>query len=356
MGVGPDRCRSTGRGTMFLALFVGVSSASLAVADSPEVYGRAHLAFTAIDDGGDYSSYNLSSNSSRVGFRGGHEFTRDLEGVYQIEGLVEFDDTDSSFDLASRDTFAGLRGDFGTVRAGRFDTPTKGIVSATSLFRDQVGDSRNVVRNGVSGGNDTSTGFDERFRNMAAYRTPDRHPLTVEAAYSPDTQGGTAEDGNPNDAYSVAVTYQSGPAYLALGHERWTFEDDENRHVTRAGAYHDWGGLRLSLLYQTATNPDDDAYGVGVRYRLADDLAVKAEHSALRADGDDLDARQYAVGAEYYASRELTLYVVGAVLANDDDQALSPWPQGISLDREPDGAQLAGEDAWAVAVGSVYRF
>jgi predicted porin len=55
---------------------------------------------------------------------------------------------DKSVDFATRDTFVGLKGDFGQVRAGRFDSPFKVARGPVNFFGDMVGDIRNVTRVG----------------------------------------------------------------------------------------------------------------------------------------------------------------------------------------------------------------
>lgn len=318
-------------------------------------YGRAHLAVSYLNDGNDYSAFNLSSNSSRIGLRVGHAVTQDLEVLAQMEGGVEFDiGGDDGFEINSRNTFAGLRGEWGLVRLGRFDTPVKRLKNNVSLFRDQVGDSRNIARYSETG----VVRFDERFRNALAYTSPVVHPFVFDLAYSFDTEEGTAADDNNNDAVSATLTYRMGPAYAGVGHERWNFEDnDEERGVTRASAYHDWGDLRGTVFYQRASDPDDRVYGAGTRYALSEELSVKLEYYVLRAEEDDADAEQVAIGADFQASPELVLYVTGAWLGNDESRARAPWNQGTSLDREPGGeGSLEDNNTWALSVGTVYRF
>lgn len=349
--VGSARFRGV---TALLACTLGGLAVSPFAVAEVAFYGRAHLAVSYLNDGNDYSAFNLSSNSSRIGLRAGHTVTRDLEVLAQMEGDVEFDiGGDDGFEINSRNTFAGLRGEWGLVRLGRFDTPVKRLKNNVSLFRDQVGDSRNIARYSETG----VVRFDERFRNALAYTSPVVHPFVFDLAYSFDTEEGTAADDNNNDAVSATLTYRMGAAYAGVGHERWNFEDsDQERDVTRASAYHDWGDLRGTVFYQRASDPDDRVYGVGTRYALSGELSVKLEYYVLRAEENEADAEQVAIGADFQASPELMLYVTGAWLGNDEDRARSPWNQGISLDRAPDGASLEDNNAWALSVGTVYRF
>ncbi len=53
-----------------------------------------------------------------------------------------------SLEFATRDTFVGLKGDFGQARVGRFDSPFKAARGPVNFFGDMVGDIRNVTRVG----------------------------------------------------------------------------------------------------------------------------------------------------------------------------------------------------------------
>jgi predicted porin len=66
-------------------------------------------------------------NESRIGFRADKDFTDNVNIFMQIEsGWVGTDGTGAT--LGNRDTFLGLRGDWGTVRAGRMLTPMYELV------------------------------------------------------------------------------------------------------------------------------------------------------------------------------------------------------------------------------------
>src|SRR5690554_4127644 len=106
------------------------------------VYGRAHVSLDMLDNGAEYSELNLSSNSSRLGFKASKAFG-DLTALIQIEQQVDYDSGEAF--TSARDTFVGLRGSFGMVRVGQFDTPFKRARGPANLFGDQVGDMRNLT-------------------------------------------------------------------------------------------------------------------------------------------------------------------------------------------------------------------
>ena len=84
---------------------------AVAMADV-SIYGRAHVSVDFLDDGADYSETNLSSNSSRLGFKGDHEINPNLTAFFQIEQQIDFG-TDNGSSFNTRDTFVGLKGSDG---------------------------------------------------------------------------------------------------------------------------------------------------------------------------------------------------------------------------------------------------
>lgn len=351
------------------AAFASVCVAAMALpaaasAADIEVYGQAHLAASYLDNDEDYSAFNLSSNASRLGFRAGHDFLPNLRGLIQIEGQVDFDSNDSDYEVNSRDTFAGLTGDWGLLRVGRFDTPMKILRTRVDFFGNQLGDARNAI-----GGNSPGarSGFDSRFKNGIAYRTPSINGFTGEIHYSPETDSGSnAADSNDNDAWSASVTFRQGDLYAAAAYERWSFAEDEfedgdgntqqfeydSREAFRLAAYYDLGPVRLAGLYQQAQDPDDDAYGFGVRWSLDSQWALKAQYYALDADDSDYDTNLIALGVDYQVVPELRLYLNYARISNDDEQGREPWTTASTLS----GTGEVGHDPQGVALGMIYNF
>lgn len=346
------------RKALLLAATAGLIPIGGAQAADIEIYGQAHLAASHLDDGDDYSAVNLSSNSSRIGFRAGHDLDDTLRAIVQLEGQVNLDNTDTDV-LTSRNSFAGLTGDWGTARAGRFDTPNKVLRSRVDLFGNQVGDARNVIRGNYiidpnADDSGTHQGFDERFRKGLAYTTPQLNGFFADIHYSVETQANSrSADGNDNDAWSASITYREGPLYAAIAHEQWNFEDaDAERDVTRVAAYFDIARFRLTGLAQTASDPDDNAYGAGVRYTLTPAVHLKTQYYLLDADDGDFDADLIAVGVDYAYTDNASFYLNYAQIDNDDLQTRQPWNAASSIDLT--GA--SGHTGSAVAAGMVYKF
>ena len=89
------------------------------------LYGSLNLDVELVNgaqsDGSNPSIVRVSSNSSRFGLRGHEYLGRGQVAIFQLESSVLGDTGGST--LASRETWVGLQGDWGTVKLGSFLTP-----------------------------------------------------------------------------------------------------------------------------------------------------------------------------------------------------------------------------------------
>src|SRR4030095_15978113 len=115
--------------------------------------------------------YRVNSNSSRLGVRGTESLGGGLSAIFQIESSVNADSSGGV--LATRETFVGLQGTWGTFKMGYFLAPyddihpifgnvptlTTSILSTAALWAQ-----------GSQGQNDG--GFDNRVPNSIRYDSP----------------------------------------------------------------------------------------------------------------------------------------------------------------------------------------
>src|SRR5260221_13670733 len=116
-------------------------AAPLAQAQTANVtlYGRLNLdaeviiqakqdtAVTASNPAVKQNIYRVSSNSSRLGVRGTESLGGGLNAIFQIES--GFDASNSGGNLATRETFVGLQGGWGTAKVGYLLAPYDDIQS-----------------------------------------------------------------------------------------------------------------------------------------------------------------------------------------------------------------------------------
>lgn len=315
---------------------------------SATVYGRAHVSVDLLDDGADYTQVNVSTNSARLGFKAEKETTSGISGFMQIEGEVTYNQGNSA--LSNRDTFVGLKGVFGMVRLGQYDTPFKAARGPANLFGDQLGDMRNFTR--VGDGR-----FDERTPNTIHYQSPRSSGLQLNIAYSVH-EGTAAQDGVDDSAVSASVSYREGDLDAAVAFEAYEKNASRGkRHAIRAAiAYSATNELKMAGFFQTIDHDDDahDAtlYGVGGTYKMKAETTLNSMVLMRSGDGDDATSSMVALGVEHRLDRTLRVYANGAMVLNDDDVELTPWNQGRSISAR--GA--AGQNATGVSLGVRYDF
>lgn len=341
-----------------IAIVVGAAAAMPAMADV-SIYGRAHVSADYLDDGADYSEINVSSNSSRLGFKGDHQINPNLKAFFQIEQQINFTTGNSSggTDFATRDTFVGLSGNFGAVQLGRFDSPFKKARGAANLFGDQVGDMRNLTR--VGNGR-----FDERYDNTIQYSTPKFGGFDLKLAYSV-YQGQSAADDADASVYSASLNYGNGPFKGSLAYEK--VDEDVSRGerdaIRLAASYNVLDDLKLVGFYQTSDYDGSndplvrdqntfDVYGLGGEYKVMPNTALKAMWMTHDSDAANHDADMWVIGVEHKLDKAVRIYANYAVVDNDDGRSLTPWGQARTAN--PSGA--SGEKASGFTVGLRYDF
>lgn len=341
-----------------LAIVIGAAAAMpmMAMADV-NVYGRAHVSVDFLDDGADYSETNLSSNSSRLGFKGDHEINPSLTAFFQIEQQIDFG-TDNGSSFNTRDTFVGLGGNFGAVRMGRFDSPFKAARGPANLFGDQVGDMRNLTRVG-------DARFDERYDNTVEYTTPDFSGFTGKLGYSVHETTVNEQDID-TDTLSMSLNYVGSAIEAALAYE--TAEEDtgrgEREGVRFAGAYKITDAIKAVGFYQTVDYDNSevtpevrdrltaDTLGVGAELKVASNTAIKGMWLTRETDADNYDSDMWVVGVEHKLDKAVRVYANYALVDNEDNIALTPWSQARTAN--PSGA--VGEEASGLSVGLRYDF
>ena len=136
----------------FKAIFVSaLVLISMSAISAPKVYGKLNISVN--NDSSDTTSntdnssdIDLISNASRLGFKGQVDMKNGLTGIYQIEYQVDItNDNTKSKTFDQRNSFVGLKGNFGTFKLGTHDTPLKLAQLKADLFNDLKGDIKNTT-------------------------------------------------------------------------------------------------------------------------------------------------------------------------------------------------------------------
>jgi predicted porin len=310
-----------------VALAIAGVVAPVAHADNVVIYGRLNTAYqyTKIQNG--VKDGTLANQSSRFGFKG-EEKIGDLTAEFQIEN--GFDSTAGGDTLASRDTFVGLKGDFGGIRLGKNETPTWKLFDQTiSKFH----------HTGVAdfSANDSSTSsaisgigqWGARFAKSAIYTSPNLNGVTLSAQIADKLTGTPVTFNNAagvKEAADLGVSYAVGPITAGisarLGKDATTNKRDSLLLV--AGKYkvdqfdvglaYERNDMKSATVQNTVVGAKRNAFYASGQYNVAPNAAVVASLAyagKIKVGGNtvaDSGAIQYVLGGQYDLSKRTQVY------------------------------------------------
>lgn len=209
---------------------------------APTVYGKANVSINHDEAKDAESGTSLNSNASRLGFKGSEKVSDNLKAIYKFEYETFVDDGEKADKqtFAQRNIYVGLQGDFGTVAAGRHDTPLKKAQGKVDQFGDlPLGDIKTVI----SGEN--------RVSNTVWYAAPKMGAIGAVAAVVLNKEGFNEKGKNnsaANTGVSAMVNFKQDGLYLALGLDQQVKGNDTVRLVGQFNA----GDFGVGGIYQTA--------------------------------------------------------------------------------------------------------
>ncbi|MBV8826964.1 MAG: porin [Hyphomicrobiales bacterium] len=268
------------------------------------IYGHADLSLDAFNpsvfDQG--TKLGIASNGSYFGIRARHNLA-----PYGWEGYSVVAQFESQVDVAAapteraalgtRDSYLGLEGPWGAIKAGKSDTPYKKATAAFDPFANTVADYNSIMGNT---GGDNRAEFDWRMNHAIWYESPIWNGFQFSALFSPGQNyatdnsdysygdyfqcngastrgsgsnfpgtggslpgnigGNGCTDGSFGNAFSVAGTYKNGPFTAIAAYE---YHQSVNRHGD--------DGLENQALAVPVFLPDGSQVFTGV----ADEWAAK---------------------------------------------------------------------------------
>jgi len=224
-----------------------VPATAFAQQSNVQIYGRLYPSFavmsssgatpvgtTGLSDlavqvtGNNFKSRNsVDAANSRIGFRGTEDLGGGLKAIWQIESTVPID-TGTDGVLATRTSFVGLSGGFGTVKLGNMDTVYKSLGDPIGILGISSGNFMslsNIISSRVPFGGSAGS-FHLRAANSVLYESPAMGGFQLFAQWSPGgTSGGpndedrTATDNTRPQLWSLGATYAIGGLTLSLAHE-----------------------------------------------------------------------------------------------------------------------------------------
>jgi predicted porin len=350
--------------TKLVAASVASAFALPALAQLPpeiQIYGRVNVSVEHITVNNssnavllpNESNNELVDNSSRIGIRGKKDLTPGLAAIFQVESRVKLDDSAGSV-FASRDSYAGLQGAFGTIRAGRTIGP---VYYATydyiSMHNHDTGTSSDALLAGTVVGNQ---GF---MNNTLWYTSPKFGPFTVDVAYSMLNERRVPGLDQPSHLGLVGA-YDQGPLHLAVSYANTENTTDLNPGVLvkgdkstayTVGGLYDFKTFVIGALYEKATSDllvgdvDSDYF------RIAAMMPVGPHEFHVNYGWVDTDgsagAKQYTVAYNYNITKQTKVYAFYTVVDNES---------GGTFGFRQSSPAVAGADFKSLAIGFRHNF
>ena len=235
-----------------------------------QLYGHVDVSADLFDPGvfDQGTKAGVASNLTYFGVRARHDLA-----AYGYEGWAALAQFESLIEVAAvpteraafgtRDSFVGMESPWGSIKAGKADTPYKKSTAKFDPFASTLGDYNSIMGNT---GGDNRAEFDWRMNHAVWYESPIFYGFQFSALFSPGQNyardnsdfsygdvgqcngasargsgsnfpttglgGGGCNDGSFGNAYSTALTYKNGPWTAIAAYER-----HENTNRTGDGGF-----------------------------------------------------------------------------------------------------------------------
>ncbi|MBI5890235.1 MAG: porin [Nitrosomonadales bacterium] len=325
-----------------LAIASAISAPAFADNANFSFYGAADVSYDSVNTGDGTTTANgatavtgmskrvVSSNVSKFGFKGSEDLGDDLAAVWQIEQQINLDDAAKNT-FASRNTFAGLKGSFGTVLMGIHDTPYKLTTRKLDVFGDSIADNRALL-GGVSS-TSAAAAFDGRQSNVLAYISPSMSGVTAAIATVNLKEANKLSTDKSGSALSVGVMFDAAPFYGAVGYEKHSLDyvaSGANETATKLGFGFSDDMFSVGAVYEKTSDnlgaAQENQYGHNAVYLSG---MLKMGNSAAKlaygkagvlgtgaAQVADSGATMVAVGYDHGLSKRTKLYALYSKISN----------------------------------------
>lgn len=272
-----------------LALLTGYTGA--VSAQQVTLYGRVDLSIAQRPSAAKNTELRNGSGS-RLGVRGSEDLGGGLRAVFGLEHRFDADTGAAGDPFWGGKSVVGLAGSFGTVTLGRDDNPAVKMVqeAADPWAGDTVAGNGNIYDGNVGS---------SRYSNTITWRaTFGSLGLGAQIAEG---------DGMQDRPMNFAVSYGSGPFYVALGLDNPGDADDQ---FTSVMARYTVAGVTLSALYGTGTDRNDrdvDAWLLALKTKIGGG-ELRASYGQRDNEGAANPYKQLGLGYHYALSKRTTVY------------------------------------------------
>jgi predicted porin len=291
-----------------------------------KLYGKINV--TVVNsDSGSTDTWKLNSNASRIGLKGSSQISEGLSVFYKTEFEVASDDGSNDIKKYSintgtetvevkdtstfkqRNIFVGIKGQYGSLLAGKNDTPTKQAQKKIDLFNDSVGD----IKKTFAGEN--------RMSNIIAYTTPKYGNFSASYAIMPSE----ADDGSLADSKSYSVNYKKDGLYVAVAADSNVKDAD----ILRIVSQYKLDAWKLGFMYQENDTTNESGYFTSAAYK-SDNITYKAQYGNNENDTEGSDKTTLSLGADFKLAKNTKSFV----FFTDNESSSSTKTFGLGLEHK----------------------
>jgi predicted porin len=229
----------------------------------------------------------------------------------------------------------GLGGGFGTVMAGRFDTPYMSATDRYDIFIDTKADYNAIMGATNYQLGDNNRVFDNRVSNTLVYATPDLSGFKAVFAYVLSDSTGSdnlplSKDAAKKDGFSASGNYDNGPVSLAAAYQLLNKAGDNGDNITGwkvGGSYTLMDATTLALIYENldvgGSIKDRNAFYINIAHKLGNTTLKLAYASADKCGGtsaacDKTGGQQVSVGVSQSLTKNTEVYALYTQVTNDN--------------------------------------
>lgn len=385
-------------------LAAGLVSGTAFAQSGPTVYGVADLAVDSVKAEGatvpkdDISSrMRLNANSSLLGVKGKVDVGNGNSVIYQYETYIDLGNSQITAEAtpivndgktvktggfsgagsgsvfgSRRDSFLGLTGTWGTLKAGYLST---GFRATTANFDLAPGATGVTTSYNVFGKIAGTTSFFDRSPSVA-YQTPKMQGFTAGVTYIPNSAKSIDGDVNPSgwdilgryDAknFKVAVVHTSLTDAFFGGYASESHTSDAAfasytfpSHTTLTAMYDQYSGTVVDFTTKKESDLKQNSFYIGIKQEFGKHEIMGNYVAAQKVSGSlmpsaDTGATQIALRYAYKFFKNTQAYVSYSKITNDANTAYNFTIGGIGGST---GAKVAkGSDPTSVAFGLRFSF
>lgn len=326
-----------------------------------DIYGKLHLSID-YSDRDDPSVTNdgmsISSNSSRLGFKGKLPLENGMEVIWQAEQEVRWDDS-STGNFADRNSYLGLAKGSNSFRVGVYDTPFKSVASKWGVFGDSVGERRGMLGAGYENNNQ----LNERVKNSMMYQFK-KKSLKVQAMYAVDPEensnlsGGV--DNNDTTMTGAGIWWKINNITISAAYEDWKQHSKiANGSATRMAAVYALENHRFGAIYEDIDSDSIDewkrsAYGVNWKWEFISKTDIRAQYIVVNDAANSINTGAIKVAAGIFHKLDKNAEVYAAYGATDNDA--NAKFQAVDGGHGDEVKTTYGGNPSSFSLGMIYKF